>query len=669
MLLHIIRRWRLSSTHRKDLDVLLSDPPPPSALLRKRLDWFVDLMQWIRSKGSIKHQVDFTSGTPQAGRIRYLIQMLERNPQWRQGVAAALRSILQETSALEILVSGGVSNPSGFWSEAVERIGMHLLPKAPENHDLAQLFSEVFKSESDALWFEQLDSETFQSILNLYCFKSGPDDFSHLHQNIGDALLLLAIQIEATGLSADIRHRLNHSDFKTLPFFGLSRFTQDFLSSCSVTEVGSKEFLSRLEKCCSALEEVYSQLDEYGVSVHIVYQIERINSQLSRMKVLAELLTSEESRPELLSKLTVRLIREHLERRSLLSLIKDDLSMLSRKISERSAQTGEHYITRTRGELLHMFGHACGGGFITAFTILIKTMLAHVGTSPLMHGLINGLNYSASFVLIQFQGFTLATKQPAMTANALAARMNAVEDPKALSELVDEILHLLRSQTIAVIGNILAVAPTILALDFIIHHFFHHHILSEEKSVATVESLSLFGLTLYYAALTGGLLWLSSIISGWIDNWAAYRKLSAALTHNRRLNFVLGERRTRALALWLKMHLAGLSGNISLGFMLALTPIIGEFIGLPIDVRHVTLSSGSLAAAAASLGTSVFLAPEFWFSVVGILGIGTLNLTVAFSLSLLVAIRARNVKAPGRKMIYHAVWERVRKNPLVLFIP
>ncbi len=669
MLLHIIRRWRLSSILRKDLDVLLSDPPPPSALLRKRLDWFVDLMQWIRSKGSVKHQVDFNSGTPQAGRIRYLIQMLERNPQWRQGVAAALRSILQETSALEILVSGGVSNPSGFWSEALERIGMHLLPKAPENHDLAQLFSEVFKSESDALWFEQLEPETFQSILNLYCFKSGPDDFSHLHQNIKDALLLLAIQIEATGLSADIRHRLNHSDFKTLPFFGFSRFTQDFLSSSSVSEVSSKEFLSRLEKCFSAIKEVYSQLDEYGVSVHIVYQIERINSQLSRMQVLAELLSSEESRPELLSKLTVRLIREHLERRSLFSLIEDDLSMLSRKISERSAQTGEHYITRTRGELLHMFGHACGGGFITAFTILFKTMLAHVGTSPLMHGMINGLNYSASFVLIQFQGFTLATKQPAMTANALAARMDAVEDPKALSELVDEILHLLRSQTIAVIGNILAVAPTILAFDFIIHHFFHHHILSEEKSVATVESLSLFSLTLYYAALTGGLLWLSSIISGWVDNWAAYRKLTAALTHNRRLNFVLGERRTRALALWLKMHLAGLSGNISLGFMLALTPVIGEFIGLPLDVRHVTLSSGSLAAAAASLGASVFFAPEFWFSIVGILGIGTLNLTVAFSLSLLVAIRARNVKAPGRKMIYHAVWERVRKNPLVLFIP
>ena len=40
--------------------------------------------------------------------------------------------------------------------------------------------------------------------------------------------------------------------------------------------------------------------------------------------------------------------------------------------------------------------------------------------------------------------------------------------------------------------------------------------------------------------------------------------------------------------------------------MLGMTPAIGHFLGLPLDVRHVTLNAGILALASASLGQRWF---------------------------------------------------------------
>ena len=69
------------------------------------------------------------------------------------------------------------------------------------------------------------------------------------------------------------------------------------------------------------------------------------------------------------------------------------------------------------------------------------------------------LDYAASFVLIQMLGFTLATKQPANTAPALARQMHEVRDPARMEGLVDEIACLVRSQAAAIIGNIALVVP------------------------------------------------------------------------------------------------------------------------------------------------------------------------------------------------------------------
>ena len=133
-----------------------------------------------------------------------------------------------------------------------------------------------------------------------------------------------------------------------------------------------------------------------------------------------------------------------------------------------------------------------------------------------------------------------------------------------------------------------------------------------------------------------------------MDNWFVLHRLEPALAQHRKLQRWLGPSRARRLAHWLGHNIAGLAGNISLGVMLGMVPAIAAFFGLPLDVRHVTLSTGQVTAALAALGPESVRQAATLRAIVGILGIGALNLLVSFGLALFVTIRARNFSAPGQ---------------------
>jgi site-specific recombinase len=100
-----------------------------------------------------------------------------------------------------------------------------------------------------------------------------------------------------------------------------------------------------------------------------------------------------------------------------------------------------------------------------------------------------------------------------------------------------------------------------------------------------------------------------------------------------------------------------------------MTPVIAQFFGLPLDVRHVTLSTATLTAAVVSLGWQVFATPQFWLAVAGILAIGLLNVGVAFACALGLALRARDVPKRVRRLVFRAVMRRFTLSPNVFFWP
>jgi len=189
------------------------------------------------------------------------------------------------------------------------------------------------------------------------------------------------------------------------------------------------------------------------------------------------------------------------------------------------------------------------------------------------------------------------------------------------------------------------------------------------RAMASVQSLSLVGPTPLYAAFTGVLLWGSSLVAGFADNWFALRKVRESITHHRRLVHALGTTRAERCAKWIESHVAGLSGNLSLALLLGMSPVLAQFFGLPLDIRHVTLATGTLTAAAASLGWHTLLTPEFWLAVCGILGIGLLNVGVAFACALALALRARDVPRRVQRLVYRAVLRRFFASPWLFLFP
>ena len=95
---------------------------------------------------------------------------------------------------------------------------------------------------------------------------------------------------------------------------------------------------------------------------------------------------------------------------------------------------------------------------------------------------------------------------------------------------------------------------------------------------------------------------LASIIAGWAENWFVWHRLDSAIAWNPRSIALLGATRAQRWAAWWRRNVSGLAANVSLGLMLGLVPAIAGFFALPIEVRHVTLSTGQLAAAVGALG-------------------------------------------------------------------
>ncbi len=103
--------------------------------------------------------------------------------------------------------------------------------------------------------------------------------------------------------------------------------------------------------------------------------------------------------------------------------------------------------------------------------------------------------------------------------------------------------------------------------------------------------------------------------------------------------------------------------------MLGLAPALLDFLGPPLEVRHVTLSSGQLGAALGALGWPLLAAPVFWWCVAGIAATGLLNVTVSFGLAFKVALASRGVRVKDRSRIAAALRRRLITRPLSFVWP
>ncbi len=670
------------------LSSLLHDADPAAEMPQRHL-WLVRLFDWLRAGGAVV-------GTP-ADRLLLLLDTLEGDPAASARVRGCLREFRQGVDAAALFADFGFGPRMALRSELWQRLRSRWLPATPDTRDLAALFPLIVHGD-DEPWIEALPEPTLARVARLLF---SAEESSGWQVVLLDAMTYLVTAVRAAGFSSALRQRMDRSLLADEPFKQLAaaaerlrlavleRITPPTLAPPTgdpdeTTRRVVQEALylrTLLGACQVAADSVAEHLEAYGVSVDIVYEVDQLHARCVRIEQLLLTLLSDAPAQEW-QRLVAALAQTDKERQGIGRLLARHYSQLARQVAERSAETGEHYITRSRAEYRDMLARAAGGGALMCITTFAKFGLMALGLSLFWGGFWAGVVYAATFMAIMLLHWTVATKQPAMTAPAMAAKLAAIRDPApgasaadaaspdaAVEGFVDEVANLIRSQAAGIFGNVALVAPLVLAVQAAAAWASGAPLVGVQDAEHVLHSLTLLGPTALYAAFTGVLLFASSLIAGWTENWFVFHRLDSALALNPRIVATLGPARAVRWASWWRANISGVAANVSLGFMLGIVPVLLLFFGLPLDVRHVTLSTGQLAAAAGALGVDVLREPEFWWCVAGIVVIGMLNLGVSFWLAFKVALASRGVRMRDRARIRHAVLARVRRAPLSFVWP
>lgn len=603
------------------------------------------------------------------------LDWLDSNPEAKARTARLIRGILRDSSALKLFSDTGIPSEQGFLGEVIERFLAWTVPQPVNDRDLAHLLPRLFPHEKDEAWLTRLPGGTWERLTAWvgYGLAEGePTPGQLLRKDLLDSLLLLSSYLCSIGLSELIRARVPARDVRESPFLGLHR-------ACELVVGGdlqaSSSCQAEIARCRGDVREVFAHLEESGLTIGLVYQLEKIEAHLGRIESILQLIAPRDSagqpvarRPDLEGSFMAALISGARHDRSFSFVLRNNLRRISRKVVERSGDAGEHYIARNRSEYFAMVRSAAGGGVFTAGTTLVKYGLSAIKFPLFFQAFFNSVNYAGSFVLMQAFGFTLATKQPSMTAAALAGRLRETRNMHEFESFVELVARITRSQFAAALGNLGAVIPTAWLISWICQRFFGHVIFDAETAQHIVESLDpLTTLTLPYAALTGALLWGSSACASWIENWTVYRRVPEALLRSRKLQRWIGEQGAKRTSEIFSHQVLSTASSITLGILLAVVPMAGKFSGLPLDVRHVTLSTGALTFAIA--GPSDLSNHSILMAAAGIALIGVLNFGVSFAISLFFAVRARGVNREWMRLFFRTVIGHFVRRPLEFFLP
>lgn len=684
----------------------------PAWTLEAQLDWLEQLSDWLHRRnwprGRRQTSLNLLADSdPRTLHLQLLVDVLAQVEPWRAAFSHLLRSVLGQVQATGLFTDVGLAQEPGFWREATSRLQEVLLPRPPSPHQLSELLLRVLPTSEDASWLPRVPSDLFERFLSLLQVSEpsdlviGRSPWQNLRASIHEAVVVLAARVCALGLANDVRERMPDTPLAELPYLRLRRVCDALIelgpgsgrsaasavpaaagSSMAATAGASiVEAFVVIQDCRQAVQQVLSHLEDYGVSVDLVYRLELINAMVGRIEALLGLLFSRPAEGtgagHEVAQFVAELIDAQAQRRSLRALFRTSTQQLSRKIVERTGKSGEKYITETPSEWRWMLLAGSGAGVLTAGTAMLKFWLSAWKLPAFFAGLVASGNYALSFVIIQLCHFTLATKQPSMTAAALAGALSQrgrtmqAEQPR-FDRLVDMIARITRSQFAAALGNLGAVVPAALIADWLWRRRTGTPFLDGGNAAYTVHSL-LPWIALPFAALTGVYLWLSSLAASWLENWTVYHRLPAALAGSRRLRRVFGVRGSSWLAHVLERQVAGIGGVVALGILLGMSPVIGQFFGLPTEVRHVTLSSAALALAAASdvvsHGAHVLLRQDYLYAALGILCILAANFGVSFALALWVAFRARGVRSRELGLLLRALGTRLRRSPFEFLVP
>lgn len=579
--------------------------------------------------------------------VRLAAERLRDSPAEAEAVRAALAAALASARQEVFYAESGVRSALGFWLELTQRLGHRVLPPVTDPRALQAVLARLFDRADDHIWVAAVPDEDWLALLTAIGLPGGRPAGAQLRALL-DACRVLSYRLAGTALDRELLHAEPALEEFESPFLAQNARLLPVLAACRDAGEGPahddiRELEVLLDQCTRAIERVRRRGRENGVSIRLTYLLARMQQIIQRLAQLMAVLVAADARAPAISLFKALLQAEQTGHR-VLPFIADNVALVARNITESASRHGEHYIAATRSEWWQMAASAAGGGAIIAVMALIKMRLALLHLPPLTEALAYSLNYGLGFVLIHLLGFTVATKQPAMTAAAIAATVEESR-PRELDRLSSLVQCVTRTQFIAVLGNVGVALPLACLIAAVWPALFGTPVAPPAKLAGLLQDIHpLHSAALLYAAVAGLGLFLSGLVSGFFDNKARYHHLANRVAHAPHLVRLLGEARAARVGAYLDTHIGAVLGNLFFGFYLGMAGAVSVLTGLPIDIRHVAFSSANLGTAVTSLGLEATREILPW-AVAGVIGIALVNLLVSFSLALYVAMKSRRLGA------------------------
>lgn len=609
-------------------------------------------------------------------RLQELAPALAARPQAAVALRGALVRLLAEKRSLHLFADAGVLANEGVFAAASRRFFERLLPPVPNRERLRDVIGLIFRP-GDYRWIEAVAEDDWLGVLHELDFGAvrGTRDGRRIVDQMLEALEVISLRIAAIGLEPEIVRIHPDVERYESPFLAqnaeMRRLVEDSHRAQSEgrpAEVDPRHLLVLLDQCQSIAEGIRRRAPATGASVALTYLLVRLEQNLERLHQLVGLF---EVKPEVdrnrgRLRLFQRLLRAEARRYSLRDLFSTTVDLLAQRVTSNAGHAGEVYMTSSRSEYFALLRSAMGAGLLVALAATIKTRWLAGTYAPFVEAAVYSANYIWCFALMSGLHWSLATKQPAMTANRLAHSMDVEGRGDPLDGLVELIVRTLRSQVIALVGNFLLVIPLpLLFAWWSVRAADPAHAVAAEHLMRQVDVAS--PLTWLWGAITGVWLFAAGLVAGYYDNKAVYDRIPQRIVHLGALRWLAPIRRER-LAEWLENNLGAIAGSVFFGVMLGSTGALGHVLGLPLGTLHVTFSAANAALAMGWLPQ----VPDArgWLDVIGgIAAIGAMNLSVSFGLALWVALRSQRVRFGRSWRLLGKLALRLLRDPLAFVWP
>jgi len=608
-----------------------------------------------------------------------VLDYLENSPEITENFAYYIRNLFSEKPFNLSLTEANILSENAFYPEFKKRLLNKILPPVENENTVWYLVDNVsVMPKKDLQYLRNIhedDFDAFFRLLKISDFIKSPFVKNELLFSVN----ILVWRVIGSAMDVEVVNMVpNYRNFDN-PFLALQNeidelndsFRKDKNFQLSSKNVLYKQIKIYLEHCQEFVDTAFKNSDIYGISSKINQALLKMRQQLQRISDVLWLLVIDSERDYLVKskQLVFNVLDYKSHKNNLKELVDDSSRLMSHLITNHTAETGKHYITSNLKDYMQMFWKAVGGGVIVGALCVLKMLYGGVPGSEFSHALLYAFNYAMGFIMIYLMSFTLATKQPAMTAATMAKVLSEGKNTrKNYKEFAHLVSKLFRSQFIAFIGNVLLSFPVALAIIYGLDVLFNAN-MAAEKSDKLLRDLNPFeSKAILHASIAGVYLFISGIIAGNIGNNSVYFRIPKRIAKNAMIINLFGKGFAIKLSEYYAQNWAGIVSNFWFGVFLGVTAPVGKFLGLDLDIRHITFAAGNFALGLYgkefSVTTSVFL-----ISFVTVFLIGFFNFAVSFGLSMFLAFRSRKITFVEVKKIVAEICRYFLKNPLKFFFP